>query len=98
MPERLEECLSRGYLISFAGNVTYPSAHQLAGAAARVPEEQLLVETDAPFLPPQAVRKHRNQPAFVTHTAAFVAHLRGVPVERLGGAVEANAERVFGWS
>ena len=78
MPEHLEECLERGYVISFAGNVTYKSAAELAEAAARVPEERLLVETDAPYLTPQAVRKKRNQPAFVAHTLAFLAELRGV--------------------
>jgi TatD DNase family protein len=97
MPSRLDECLQRGYTISFAGNVTYPSAKDLAEAARMVPDERLLVETDAPYLTPQAVRKQRNQPAFVTHTAAFIATLRGVSVERLGALVERNAERLFGW-
>ncbi len=97
MPERLEECVQRGYAISFAGNVTYKSAAELADAAARVPEERLLVETDAPYLTPQAVRKERNQPAFVAHTLAFIAELRGVGVGELGAAVERNAARVFGW-
>jgi len=98
MPERLGECLQRGYAISFAGNVTYKSAADLAAAAREVPEERLLVETDAPFLTPQAVRKQRNQPAFVAYTLAFLAALRGVSAERLGAAVEVNGRRVFGWS
>ncbi len=98
MPDRLQECLERGYAISFAGNVTYKSAADLADAAARVPEERLLVETDAPYLTPQAVRKQRNQPAFVAHTLAFLARLRGVSVEELGAAVTRNAARVFGWA
>lgn len=98
MPDRLEECLERGYAISFAGNVTYRSATELAAAAARVPEEHLLVETDAPYLTPQAVRNHPNQPAFVAHTAAFIAQLRGIAVEQLDAAVERNAARVFGWA
>jgi len=97
MPERLEECLDEGWWISFAGNVTYPSARDLARAAARVPGERLLVETDAPYLSPQATRKQRNQPAFVVHTFEFLAELRGVGVPELGAAVEANAARVFGW-
>lgn len=97
MPDRLHECLERGYTISFAGNVTYPSAKDLAEAARHVPDERLLVETDAPYLTPQAVRKHRNQPAFVAHTAAFLAELRGVSVGELGALVQRNAARVFGW-
>jgi TatD DNase family protein len=98
MPDRLDECLERGYAISFAGNVTYKSAADLAEAAARIPEESLLVETDAPYLTPQAVRKQANQPAFVVHTAAFVANLRGIPLGQLDAAVERNAARVFGWA
>ncbi|MCW3018050.1 MAG: hydrolase, TatD family [Solirubrobacterales bacterium] len=98
MPERLQECVRRGYAISFAGNVTYKSAADLAGAARDAPEELLLVETDAPYLTPQAVRKERNRPAFVVHTAAFVAQLRGVSVDRLDAAVTRNAARVFGWA
>jgi len=97
MPERLQECLARGYMISFAGNVTYKSSSALARAAQTVPEDSLLVETDAPYLTPQAVRKERNQPAFVMHTAAFVAELRGVSTHELGLTVERNAARVFGW-
>jgi TatD DNase family protein len=97
MPDRLEECLERGYAISFAGNVTYKNAEDLAQAARSVPEDRLLVETDAPYLSPQAVRGERNQPAFVAHTVAFLAELRGVSVGELGATVERNAARVFGW-
>jgi TatD DNase family protein len=98
MPEQLQECVRRGYAISFAGNVTYKNAVDIADAARRAPEELLLVETDAPYLTPQAVRKERNRPAFVVHTAAFVAELRGVRVEQLDAAVTRNAARVFGWA
>jgi TatD DNase family protein len=97
MPERLLECLSRGYAISFAGNVTYKSAADLAQAAKAVPEDSLLVETDAPYLTPQAVRKERNQPAYVAHTLAFIAELRGVSSQELGATVQRNAAAVFGW-
>ncbi len=97
MPDRLQECLDRGYMISFAGNVTYKSAADLAQAARAVPEGRLLVETDAPYLTPQAVRKQRTQPAFVAYTAAFIAELRGVSLAELGAAVERNAARLFGW-
>ena len=97
MPSRLEQCLQRGYMLSFAGNVTYKSAAELSAAAKLVPEDKLLVETDAPYLTPQAVRKERNQPAFVAHTLAYLAELRGVAAEELGASVERNAARVFGW-
>ena len=97
MPAHLDECLQRGYVISFAGNVTYPRARELAGAARRVPQERLLVETDAPYLTPQPVRKERNRPAHVVHTAAFLATLRGVAPEQLERALERNAAGVFGW-
>jgi TatD DNase family protein len=97
MPARLAECLERGYAISFAGNVTYKSAVELSEAARLVPEERLLVETDAPYLTPQAVRAQRNQPAFVAHTLAFLAELRGVSAQALGAAVQRNAAGVFGW-
>jgi TatD DNase family protein len=103
MPPRLAECLERGYEISFAGNVTYKNAAALAEAARQVPEDRLLVETDAPYLTPQVVRTQkgtgnsRNQPAFVAHTVAFLAQLRGVSPEELGASLERNAARVFGW-
>jgi TatD DNase family protein len=97
MPAHLEECLERGYAISFAGNVTYKNAADLAAAAKRVPAQALLVETDAPYLTPQPVRKYKNQPAFVSHTVAFLEELRGAAPGELGPVVEANAARVFGW-
>jgi TatD DNase family protein len=97
MPARLDECLANGWWISFAGNVTYPKAQDLAEAARRVPLDRLLVETDAPYLTPQVVRKERNRPAYVVHTARFVAEQRGIPYDELDAAVEANAARLFGW-
>ena len=97
MPSRLEECLANGWWISFAGNVTYPKAQDLAAAAERVPDERLLVETDAPYLTPQVVRKERNRPAYVAHTARFIAERRGIPYEELDAAVTANAAKLFNW-
>jgi TatD DNase family protein len=97
MPDRLEECVERGYALSFAGNVTYRSAADLADAAARAPEDLLLVETDAPYLAPVPERGHPNQPAFVAHTLTFIAERRGVTPEELGETVTRNAARVFGW-
>ncbi len=97
MAGRLDECLEQGWWISFAGNVTYGSATDIAQAAARVPDDRLLVETDAPYLTPQVVRKQRNEPAFVVHTARFVARQRGVEYEQLEQVVERNAAGLFGW-
>ncbi len=97
MPEHLDECLAEGWWISFAGHVTYPKNTELAAAVAKVPADRLLVETDAPYLTPQPERKHRNQPAFVTHTAQFVAEQRDLTYAELDTLVTANAERVFGW-
>jgi TatD DNase family protein len=96
-PDRVEECVERGYLCSFAGNLTYPKATDLQRAARELPAELLLVETDAPFLSPQPVRGKPNEPANVTHTARFLAEQRGLSYEELERAVEANAARVFGW-
>ena len=97
-PSRVEECVERGYMCSFAGNVTYPKALELQAAARDVPEELLLVETDSPYLAPQPVRGKPNEPANVVETARFVAELRGISYEQLDAAVERNAARVFaGW-
>ena len=97
MPERLDECLAAGWWISFAGNVTYPRATDLATAAAAVPADRLLVETDAPYLTPQSRRGTPNQPAYVVETAAFVAAARGIELAELDAAVSANAADLFGW-
>lgn len=97
MPDRLDECLDEGWWISFAGNVTYKANAELAAAAARVPADRLLVETDAPYLTAQAVRKERNQPAYVVHTAQFLAERRDETYAELEAAVERNAATVFGW-
>ena len=97
MSGRLGECLDHGWWISFAGNVTYPKAQDLAEAAEKTPLDRLLVETDAPYLTPEPMRKHRNQPAYVVHTARFVAERRGISYGELEAAVEANAARLLGW-
>jgi TatD DNase family protein len=96
-PSRVQECVERGYMCSFAGNVTYPKALELQAAARELPEELLLVETDSPYLSPQPVRGKPNEPANVAETARFVAELRGIDYEQLDAVVERNAARVFGW-
>ena len=96
-PDRLDECVERGYICSFAGNVTYPKAGDLQAAARDVPDDLLLVETDSPYLAPQPVRGRPNVPANVVATAEHVAELRGDHVRELEAVVERNASRVFGW-
>ncbi|HWK17333.1 MAG TPA: TatD family hydrolase [Solirubrobacteraceae bacterium] len=98
MADRIEECLEHpDWWISFAGNVTYPSAANLRAAAIRVPADRLLVETDAPFLAPQPVRGAANEPAYVVHTAQTLALERRVGYGELEQAVERNAATLFGW-
>lgn len=96
-PERAAEAVRRGWYVSFAGNVTYPSAQTLRDAAALIPDERLLVETDSPYLSPQPVRGKPNSPANVVLTAAVVAEARGADPAEQETAIEANAARLFGW-
>ncbi len=84
-----------GFYVSFAGNVTYPKAESLRQAARAVRADRLLVETDAPYLAPQAVRGRRCEPAFVRYTAERLAEVRGVGVEQLCAETAANAARLF---
>ena len=74
--------LERGYYVSFAGNVTYPKASDLRAAAAQVPDERILVETDSPYLAPQTRRGRPNEPANVMLTLAALADVRGVDARR----------------
>jgi TatD DNase family protein len=97
MPGRVRECLDEGWWISFAGNVTFPKAADLAAAAELVPADRLLVETDAPFLSPVPRRGRPNQPAGVLHTARFLADRRGVPYPEFEDAVDRCAAGLFGW-
>ncbi len=98
MAEQVERCLEHDdWWFSFAGNVTYPSAGDLRAAARRVPLRRLLVETDAPYLSPQPVRRQRNVPAHVTHTAQAVAAERDIAYAELEAVLERNAAVVFGW-
>ncbi len=97
-PELLDVALERGYYVSFAGNVTYPKAEALRDAARQVPADRLLVETDCPFLAPQAVRGRRNEPAYLVHTVDALADARNTSRDELVQAVDANADRLFGLS
>ena len=91
-----EACLAMGLSVSFAGMVTYKNAGDLRAVAARVPADRLLVETDCPYLAPVPVRGQRNEPAYVVHTAAALAAVRGVPADELAAQTTRNALALFG--
>jgi TatD DNase family protein len=97
LPERLEEVVERGYLLSFAGQVTYPRSADLQAAARAAPGDLLLVETDSPYLAPVPRRGRPNRPANVVHTLRFIAALRGVTDEALDELTTRNAARAFAW-
>ncbi len=97
MPEVLDACLEHDWWFSFAGNVTYPANAELADALLRIPPEKLLVETDAPYLTPQPVRRERNRPDCVMYTADFVAERIGMPATEFDGLVTANAAALYQW-
>jgi TatD DNase family protein len=87
--------LDLGFYISFSGIVTFKSARVLQDVARKVPADRILVETDAPYLAPVPHRGKTNQPAFVRHTAEFVAALRGETLERLAEITTENFFRLF---
>jgi TatD DNase family protein len=92
----LAPALEHRWFVSFAGNVTYPAASDLRAAAARVPVDRLLAETDSPYLAPQPARGRRNEPANVIHTLASLAEARGADPAELEAAIDANAAAAFG--
>jgi TatD DNase family protein len=94
-PELLPVALERRYYVSFAGNVTYPTAENLREAASRVPAERLLAETDSPYLSPQPRRGRPNEPANVVHTVAALAEARGEDRDALARQLDENAARAF---
>jgi TatD DNase family protein len=89
-------CVAAGYVLSFSGTVTFKNAPGLRESAALVPDRQLLVETDAPFLTPHPFRGRPNEPYCTVYTVRALAALRGVSDEKLGAVLRDNAERVFG--
>jgi len=93
----LEAGLDLGWHVSFAGNLTYPSAHLIREAARFVPEDRLVVETDSPFLSPMPHRGKPNVPANVRLTAARLAEVRGTDPATLEAVLDANAAALFGW-
>lgn len=94
-PDLLGSAIENGWYVSFAGNVTYKNAEELRAAARHVPHDSLLVETDSPYLSPQAVRGRRNEPAHIVHIYEELARVLEVDVDDLVRQVVANAEAVF---
>lgn len=94
-PEMAEALMKIGFLISFAGNVTFKKAENLRDSARVVPLDKLLVETDCPFLTPIPFRGKRNEPAMVLHTAKFLAEFYGIPFEQLAGQTSQNFLDLF---
>ncbi len=94
--EMAKECIANNYILSFAGTVTFKNAPELREAVVLVPVEQLLVETDSPFLAPMPNRGSLNTPAQIPNTLRVMADLRGESVDYLAGAISENAERIFG--
>lgn len=89
------QCLEIGFMISFAGNITYPKAVLLREVAKEVPLDKLLIETDCPWLAPQPVRGKRCEPVHVQYVAEEIAKIKGISVTELGEAVTGNFERLF---
>ncbi|NDE71502.1 MAG: TatD family deoxyribonuclease [Actinobacteria bacterium] len=91
-----QECIDKGYILSFAGTVTFKNAPQLREAVALVPLEQLLVETDSPFLAPTPHRGSLNTPAQIPTIVRAIAAERGEDLATLASALRSNGERIFG--
>ena len=88
--------MEMGFLVSFAGNVTYPKAQNLRDAAREIPLDRLLVETDSPFLAPQPHRGRRNEPAYVAEVARSIGNVRNLPADEVARATSENFRRLFG--
>jgi TatD DNase family protein len=95
-PDEVAAWVALGLAISFAGTVTYPGSDSLRAAAAHVPADRLLAETDAPYLAPQNARGRRNEPVYVAATYALLAHERLTDLGELIPAIAGNASRLFG--
>ena len=93
--EQAARSLAAGFYLSFAGNVTYPKSKTIQAVAATAPADRILVETDAPFLTPVPLRGQTNEPAYVAHTARFVAGLRGISAEALADLTTSNFNALF---
>ena len=87
--------LDLGLLISFTGNITFPKAHKIRSAAKEIPLDKIMIETDCPFLAPQAFRGKRNEPAYVVKVAEKIAEVKGISVEEVAEATTENAKKLF---
>jgi TatD DNase family protein len=96
-PEFIRESLAMGFFISFAGNITFPKAGDLRQLLEIVPDDRLLIETDAPFLAPQAMRGKTNEPSYLVHTGRAIADLRRISFESLCHITSRNASGLFGF-
>ena len=90
-----KRALDMGFMISFAGNVSFPKAQQIRDSAKEVPLDRMLIETDAPFLAPLPYRGKRNEPAYVKETARHIAELRGLSAEQVGTETTNSFHRFF---
>lgn len=90
-----DAALAMGFYISLSGIVTFKNAESLRAVAKTIPLDRLLVETDSPYLAPMPMRGKRNEPAFVRHTAQYVADFLGLPLAELAAATTANFDRLF---
>jgi TatD DNase family protein len=88
--------MEMGFMISFAGNVTYPKAQNLRDVAREIPLDRLLVETDSPFLAPAPHRGRRNEPGYVAEVARSIANVRNLPADEVASAASGNFRRFFG--
>jgi TatD DNase family protein len=90
-----DECVELGYHISFAGNLTYKNAHEIRAAAAAVPLDRLLIETDSPYLAPTPNRGKRNDPSQVVYVAKLLADIKGISQHELLAITKANTLALF---
>jgi TatD DNase family protein len=90
-----QRALDMGFMISFAGNVTFPKAQQIRDVAVEVPLDRMLIETDSPYLAPVPYRGKRNEPAFVTETARRIGELRSMSAAEVGSETSRNFNRFF---
>jgi TatD DNase family protein len=96
--DQARAALDLGFVISFAGNITYPKAQNIRDAAVTVPPDRVFIETDSPYLAPVPHRGRRNEPAFVTEVAQQIGLLRGVPADEIGRQTSQNFRSFFGIS